>query len=67
MERLDYRKIGAEGFKALGTLVTYVHECGLDHSLLELVKLRASQINGCANCVGLHAATARDPIEAILR
>ena len=60
MERLDYRKIGAEGFKALGTLVTYIHQCGLDHGLLEMVKLRASQINGCANCVGLHAARARD-------
>jgi len=60
MERLDYRKIGAKGFKALGTLVAYVHDCGLDHSLLELVKLRASQINGCANCIDLHANRARE-------
>jgi AhpD family alkylhydroperoxidase len=60
MKRLDYRKIGAKGFKALGTLVAYVHDCGLDHSLLELVKLRASQINGCANCIDLHANRARE-------
>lgn len=60
MERLDYRKIGAKGFKALGMLVAYVHDCGLDHSLLELVKLRASQINGCANCIDLHANRARE-------
>jgi AhpD family alkylhydroperoxidase len=60
MERLDYRKIGAKAFKALGTLVAYVHDCGLDHSLLELVKLRASQINGCANCVDLHVNRARE-------
>ena len=60
MERLDYRKIGAKAFKALGTLVAYVHDCGLDHSLLELVKLRASQINGCANCIDLHANRARE-------
>ena len=60
MKRLDYRKIGAKGFKALGTLVAYVHDCGLDHSLLELVKLRASQINGCPNCIDLHANRARE-------
>lgn len=55
MERLDYREISAEGFGILGALSKYVHGCGLEVSLMELVKLRASQINGCANCVELHA------------
>ena len=55
MERLDYREISAEGFGILGALSNYVHGCGLEVSLMELVKLRASQINGCANCVELHA------------
>lgn len=59
MERLDYRKIGAESWRALGALARTVEEGGLPHSLIELVKLRASQINGCANCVNLHANTLR--------
>ena len=59
MERLDYRGISTEGFRILGTLSKYVHDCGIEVSLIELVKLRASQINGCANCVELHANTLR--------
>ncbi len=55
MERLDYRKIGAESWRALGALARSVEDGALPHSLLEMVKLRASQINGCANCVNLHA------------
>ena len=59
MERLDYREISAEGFGILGTLSKYVRDSGLEGSLVELIKLRASQINGCANCVDLHANTLR--------
>jgi AhpD family alkylhydroperoxidase len=40
-------------------LEVYVRNCGLEHSLLELVKLRASQINGCAYCVDMHTKDAR--------
>lgn len=36
-----------------------VHESGLEHSLIELVKIRASQINGCANCLNMHTSDAR--------
>jgi AhpD family alkylhydroperoxidase len=36
-----------------------VHESGLEHSLIELVKIRASQINGCANCLNMHTSVAR--------
>lgn len=59
MERLDYRKISADGYGILGQLSAYTRDCGLDLSLLELVKLRASQINGCANCINLHAGILR--------
>jgi AhpD family alkylhydroperoxidase len=37
----------------------YVRDCGLERGLLELVKLRASQINGCAYCVDMHTKHAR--------
>jgi AhpD family alkylhydroperoxidase len=37
----------------------YVRECGLDRRLLELIKLRASQVNGCAYCVDMHTKDAR--------
>jgi len=37
----------------------FVRNCGLDHSLLELVKLRASQINGCAHCIDMHTKELR--------
>ena len=55
MERLDYRKIGSESWRALGAFAKTVDEGSLPHKFLELVKLRASQINGCANCINLHA------------
>jgi AhpD family alkylhydroperoxidase len=37
----------------------FVRNCGLDHSLMELVKLRASQINGCAHCIDMHTKELR--------
>ena len=59
MERIDYRKLAPEGYGILGKLSAYTRDCGLDSVLVELVKLRASQINGCANCVNLHAGKLR--------
>jgi AhpD family alkylhydroperoxidase len=41
------------------SLQKYVEECGLESSLLELVKTRASQINGCAFCIDMHTKDAR--------
>ncbi len=43
----------------MGSLDGYVHRCGLDAKLLELVKLRASLINGCAYCIDMHTKDAR--------
>ncbi|MCB9660247.1 MAG: carboxymuconolactone decarboxylase family protein [Polyangiales bacterium] len=48
-----------EAISAMLALSTYVTESGLEHSLQELVKIRASQINGCANCLHMHTADAR--------
>ena len=58
MERLDYRK--SDGWRALSGLAALSDTGSLDKILVELVKLRASQINGCANCVNLHANRLRE-------
>ena len=57
--RMDYMKIAPDGYKAMSTLESYVCQSGLEHSLLELVKTRASQINGCAFCLDMHTKDAR--------
>ena len=56
---IDYRKAAPEGVDALSGLENYVRRCGLDPSLLELVRTRASQINGCAYCIDMHTKDAR--------
>jgi AhpD family alkylhydroperoxidase len=57
--RYDYSKASPATFKAVYALQGAVNDCGLDHQLLELVKMRASQLNGCAFCIALHARDAR--------
>lgn len=57
--RIDYTKIAPDAVKAMIGLEGYVNKCGLDKILLELIKLRASQINGCEYCVKTHIADAR--------
>ncbi len=57
--RIQYAQIAPEGIKAMRGLESYVRQCGLEDSLLELVKLRASQINECAYCVDMHTKDAR--------
>jgi len=59
MQRLDFAQASPAAYKALLGIEHYVRESGLEHSLLELVKLRASQINGCGFCVDMHASDAR--------
>src|SRR5690242_9008244 len=58
-QRLNYAKASPEGFKAMRQLQAHVDGCGLEHPLLELVKMRASQINGCAYCLDMHSKDAR--------
>jgi AhpD family alkylhydroperoxidase len=57
--RLNPYKAAPEAMKALVALENYVHESGLDHSLIDLVKTRPSQINGCAYCIHMHTSEAR--------
>lgn len=49
----------ADGYQALHRLSELVKASGLEAALLELVKMRASQINGCAYCIDMHAKDAR--------
>lgn len=57
--RLDFYKASPDAAKAMIALEAAVNKLGLDPTLLELVKLRSSQINGCAYCVDLHSSDAR--------
>ena len=53
-ERLNYGKVAAGIYEAMDALDQYVGGCGLENSLLHLVRLRASQVNGCAYCLDMH-------------
>jgi AhpD family alkylhydroperoxidase len=57
--RLKYTQVAPEGYQALHALDSYAKSSGLAPALLELVKLRASQINGCAYCIDMHTKDAR--------
>ncbi|MDD9267159.1 carboxymuconolactone decarboxylase family protein [Paenibacillus sp. GCM10023248] len=57
--RLDYTKVRPESLQALLKLEGYVKKSGLDPKLVELIKIRASQINGCAYCLDMHTKDAR--------
>jgi AhpD family alkylhydroperoxidase len=57
--RLDFYKASPDAAKAMLALEGAVNKLGLDPGLLDLVKLRASQINGCAYCVDMHSSDAR--------
>ena len=58
-QRIDYTRAAPDAFKALLATEREVHRSGLEASLLELVKMRASQINGCAYCLDMHSKDAR--------
>lgn len=58
-ERLNYSKIAPESIKGLLEIEKYVATSGLDKTTFELVKTRASQINGCAYCIDMHTKDAR--------
>lgn len=57
--RLNPYQIAPNGYQAVAALQKYVDSSGLERSLLELVRLRASQINGCAYCLDMHTKDAR--------
>lgn len=57
--RIDYRKVAPEAIQALWAVERYARGSKIEHPLLELVKLRASMMNGCAYCVDMHSKDAR--------
>jgi len=57
-KRIDYARVSPETVKALSALQAAVNDSGLELSLLELVKLRVSQINRCAYCIDMHTKEA---------
>jgi len=57
--RLDYAAVEPEGYEAMLGLEKYLSRSSLPKSLVHLVELRASQINGCAFCVDKHSADAK--------
>lgn len=57
--RINYQQTAPEAVRALLNVENYVRQSGIEKPLLELVKLRASQVNGCAYCVDMHTKDAR--------
>lgn len=65
--RMDPYKTAPKAIEAMLSLETYVQNASLEHSLVELVKTRASQINGCAYCIHMHTTDARAAGESEMR
>src|SRR5688500_8367065 len=57
--RIDYARVAPAALRAHLGLETYIRGSGLESSLLHLIKLRASYLNGCAYCVDMHTKDAR--------
>ena len=57
--RIDITKVDPKAVQAMTALETYVHRSSLEKPLLELLKMRSSQINGCAYCLDMHSKDAR--------
>src|ERR1700710_1348793 len=58
-QRLDYPKLAPDAARAMYGLEMYLGGSGLKKGLIDLVKIRASQINGCAFCIDMHTKDAR--------
>ncbi|MGG4461902.1 carboxymuconolactone decarboxylase family protein [Brevibacillus porteri] len=57
--RFNHRAANPEALQTMLKLENFVNESGLDKKLIELIKIRASQINGCAFCMDMHTQDAR--------
>jgi AhpD family alkylhydroperoxidase len=57
--RIDYQKADPKAMKGMMEIEKYIHNSELDETIYELVKMRASQINGCAFCLDMHSKDAR--------
>jgi AhpD family alkylhydroperoxidase len=58
-QRIDVSKVSPAAYKAVAALQSYVDQSSLEPKLRELIKIRASQINGCAFCIAMHTRDAR--------
>ncbi|WP_203141509.1 carboxymuconolactone decarboxylase family protein [Marinobacter mangrovi] len=58
--RLDPFTAAPDAIQAMVHLESYLHDCELEYSLVELVRIRTSQINGCGYCLHMHTRDARD-------
>ncbi|OBV38561.1 carboxymuconolactone decarboxylase family protein [Janthinobacterium psychrotolerans] len=58
-QRIDFAVASPDANKAMYALEAAIAKLGIEHSLIELIRLRASQINGCAFCVDMHTSDAR--------
>ena len=58
-QRLNYGEVSPDAIKPMLTLTAYLKHCGLEPKLLELIKIRSSQMNGCAYCLDMHTKDAR--------
>jgi AhpD family alkylhydroperoxidase len=52
--RIPYMKVAPGAFKVMLGLEEYLHQSGIEENLLHFIKLRASQLNGCAYCIDMH-------------
>lgn len=57
--RIDFPKQSPKPVQLMLNIEAYLRGCGLEHGLLHLIKLRASQLNGCAYCIDMHSKDAR--------
>jgi AhpD family alkylhydroperoxidase len=58
-QRMDYYNVAPESLNIMMEMEKYTKTTGIDRKLRELIKIRASQINGCAFCIDMHTADAR--------
>ncbi|MFD0957835.1 carboxymuconolactone decarboxylase family protein [Paenibacillus chungangensis] len=58
-QRMQMNKVVPKGYTAMLNMENYVQTSGIDKTILELIKIRASQINGCAFCIDMHTKDAR--------
>lgn len=58
-QRIDVAKVSPAAYRAMAGLETYIHSTSLEPGLVHLLKMRVSQINGCAYCLDMHSKDAR--------
>lgn len=65
--RMEFSKVNPGAFRTIYGMEAYLKRCGLEASLLDLIKTRASQINGCAFCIEMHTREAQERGESAQR